>query len=103
MPKAVKKLDGHLKIIVSVLSIVSSLAGAAYLANSYLDTLATKQQVNLIFTEIKIDIAESDSLRYEDMRDEKPLTLKQQARYDRIQSKMSRLEASRDAIIGLKP
>jgi len=88
----------NLKIVSTLLGIIGSLFTAGYFVFEYHNTLATKKEVNLIFIELRLNDVE-DSI--ENYSNADTLTTVEQRRYDRLVKTLSRLEGSRDKILGL--
>jgi hypothetical protein len=95
MPTSIKL---NLTLISAVLGILGSLFTATYFVYQYHGTLATKESVNLIFIEVKLNAVEYSIETYDN---ETELTDVEKRRYDRLTGTLERLEASRDKIMGL--
>ena len=86
--------------ISTLIGILAALASAAIWVFGYHATLSTKKEVNLIYIELRLKDAE-DSVYFYSQRDPASLNSFEQARFERIQASLVRLEAERDKVLGL--
>lgn len=87
----------NIKLISSILGILAMLAAGGLWIYNYHTTLATKENVNLIYIELRLQDSEDSLLNYTG----RALSDAEKTRKQRLLTTISRLEAERDKIMGL--